>query len=227
MIHVPGNQGSAEWRLARMGIPTASRADALVTPAKWEPTKGDKRNAYMNELIAERFAMLKTEQYKDDPQNRLEIIELNLNRYKSEAMAYGSATEPQAVARYEFLTDKQTKEVGLVLNDERSAGASVDREIVGGNTGLEIKCPHSMGVYIGYCFDKSADREHMPQLQWQMWICGYEAIEIYAYYPGMTQSEPIRVERDEEKIKRLAELHAEFWQALESRWQEWKDKISQ
>lgn len=209
-----------------MGIPTASRADELVTPAKWEPTKGEKRENYLNELIAERYAMFKTESIADDPAGRLETIELNLHRFQSEAMIYGNNMEPQAVSRYEFLTGKKTKEVGLVLNDERSAGASVDREIIGGNTGLEIKCPHSLGVYIGYCFGKSVDQKYMPQLQWQMWICGYDAIEIYAYYPGMTQSEPIHVERNEEKIGKLAELHASFWKDLESRWKEWNAKTS-
>lgn len=226
MINVAGKQGSPEWRLGRMGIPTASRAEELVTPVRWEPTKNDRREAYINELVAERYAMLHTERLAADPQHRLEHIEQMLVRgVQTEAMIYGNTMEPKAVSAYEFLTDKKTREVGLVLNDGKSAGASVDREIIGSNVGLEIKCPFSLGVYIGYCFEKSADKKHMPQLQWQMWVCGYEAIEIYAFYPGMTQSEPIRVERDESKIKTLSEVHAEFWGTLENRWAEFREKI--
>ena len=53
MKHYRCIQGSAEWLRLRMGKPTASAFEKLITPAKWEPTKGETRRAYQILLLTE------------------------------------------------------------------------------------------------------------------------------------------------------------------------------
>ncbi len=51
MIVVDCVQGSDEWKRARLGVPTASRFDDILTPKTFKIAAG--RVDYMHELIAE------------------------------------------------------------------------------------------------------------------------------------------------------------------------------
>ena len=51
MKTVKVEQGSAEWALSRLGIPTASCYDRLLTPKTRKPSAS--RHAYRAELMAE------------------------------------------------------------------------------------------------------------------------------------------------------------------------------
>lgn len=220
MIHVPVKQGSSEWLLERYGIPTASCASNIITPAKGEKSKS--WDTYISELIAERHAKA---QFNDAEQ-----IEYMLNRTKTDSMSYGNEMEPRAASAYEFLTGRELTEAGFMLNDERTAGASLDRLVVGEKRGVEFKCPYSFNVHVGYCLSRNIEIDKRPQLQWQLWISGLDGIDICAYYPGAI-TVIVPVERDEEYIAKIAEFHAEFYQRLEQRWAEWqtmqpKDQLS-
>lgn len=226
MIKIDVEQGSAKWRLCRYGIVTASEADNLITPAKWEPTKGERREKFLCQKIAERIALHDTAG-ETDVELRCAKIERTLNRIQTEGMLHGIVSEPRAVAAYKFLTGNETEPAGFILNDDRTAGASVDRMIKNSNRGLEIKSPFSLAVYVGYCEAKGVDATYLPQLMFQMMVAELDSVDIYAWYDGRSESEPIRVDRDDDKIKKLREVHAEFSAALESRWGSWKNKLIQ
>ena len=53
MRHFLTQQGSREWLRLRMGKPTASSFDKLITAKKHEPTKGETRRAYAIFLLTE------------------------------------------------------------------------------------------------------------------------------------------------------------------------------
>lgn len=221
MIVIPVSQGSSEWRLLRYGIVTASEADNLITPAKWEATKGDKREKYLCQKIGERIALQETE-HITNPATRCNAIENILSRFHNDAMEHGHVSEPRAVNAYEFLSGNKTEVADFIMNDAKTAGVSLDRKIVcDGSRAVEIKCPFSLAVYIGYCLNKSVDSAHLPQLMFQMWIAELESIDIYAWYEGRNESEAITVLRNEDKIKELAKQHAAFNDKLESTWQKW------
>ncbi|MDE2020342.1 MAG: YqaJ viral recombinase family protein [Patescibacteria group bacterium] len=221
MIRIDVEQGSSKWHLLRYGIVTASEADELVTPKKWEPTSGEKREKYLCRKIGERIALAETADIEDAIE-RAAKIERMLNRVQTESMLHGVVSEPRAVNAYEFLTGNETEAAGFIMNDTKTAGASVDRMIKGTKRGLEIKSPFSLGVYVGYCLSKGVDAAYLPQLIFQLWVADLESIDIYAWYEGRSESKPVTVPRDEEKIKRLAELHAEFNDRLEDEWKLWQ-----
>ena len=52
MIIHPAEQGTPEWTQARLGIPTSSNFDRIVTPGG-KATTGDRRINYMRKLLAE------------------------------------------------------------------------------------------------------------------------------------------------------------------------------
>jgi hypothetical protein len=227
MIHIPVKQGSPEWLLQRYGIPTASGAHNIITASKGD--KSTSWDKYISELIAERHAKNTIEQDVkrfgiSDPDLTVVVgnIEKILNRTKTEGMAYGTEMEPEAGRAYTFLTDNELTEAGFMLNDERTAGASLDRLIVGQKKGLEIKSPFSLNVHIGYCLSRNIEIDKRPQLQWQLWISELEEIDICAYYPG-TVAVIVNVKRDEEYIAKIKEFHADFWKKLEERWGDWQN----
>jgi hypothetical protein len=223
MIKIATEQGSSEWRILRYGIVTASEASKLVTPAKWEATKGETREKFLCDKIAERIALHDTA-HIESPNDRCAAIEQMLHRVQTESMLHGVNSEPRAVSAYEFVSGKKTEPAGFVMNDAKTAGASVDRLIVGTNNGLEIKSPFSLGVYIGYCLSKGVDAAYLPQLMFQMWVAELDSIDIYAWYEGRSESEPVTVPRDEKKITELGKRHAEFNETLETTWSEWQKK---
>ena len=118
-------QGTEEWFAARRGIPTASEFGKLVTSTGKASTQ---MGEYINQLIAE----------------RLGAVDEN---YSNDWMARGTELEPAARAWYSFATDIDTDQVGFVLNDTGTAGASPDA--LYDVSGLEIKCP-SPKVHVSY-----------------------------------------------------------------------------
>lgn len=227
MVTLDVKQNSPEWYLARYGMPTASGASNIITPAKGEKSKS--ADGYIAELIAERHAKYTVEQMvkranilNPDPAIVVEKIERILNRVNTEAMQYGHITEPEAVRAYSFLTENDTTEAGFMMNDEKTAGASIDRLIVGQKKGLEIKSPFSLGVHINYCLSRNIEIDKRPQLQWQLWISGLDEIDICAYYPGTTVV-IVTAKREEEYIAKIAEFHKEFYARLEERWADWQN----
>jgi hypothetical protein len=89
-------QGSQEWFAARLGKVTASRVADLM--ARTKTGFGASRGNYMAELICERLTGQAAE------------------RYSNAAMQWGTDTEPQARAAYEFMLDASVVEVGFVLH---------------------------------------------------------------------------------------------------------------
>lgn len=188
-------QGSEEWFNARLGIPTASRFKDIVTPAKGEKSKSYKN--YMYELIAEKL----TNQKEDF--------------FKSEWMERGSEIEPLARSSYEFLHDVEVKEVGIILNDAETIGASPDG-LIGLDGGLEIKCPKP-STLVKYMLNGNLPLEYKTQVMGSLWISEREWWDFLAFHPNMDLFQ-LRVHRDEAYIKNMSqhindfvdELHNEY-----------------
>ena len=187
MIILDVEQGSDEWHSLRLGIPTASRFKDIVTPTKGDKSKSYK--TYMYELLAERLT-----QSKED-------------FFKSEWMERGNEIEPFARASYEFMHDVEVKQVGMILNDERTVGISPDG-LVGDKGGLEIKCPKP-STLVKYMLDGSLPLEYKPQVMGSLMISEREWWDFLGYHPDM-QMFQIRVYRDEEYIKKMEQHIGDF-----------------
>lgn len=177
-------QGSDEWLQLRLGIPTASEFDRIVTPKELRPAAAAKK--YLHQKLAEW------------------MYGAPLEAFVSPWMERGQALEFEAVRYYEMERDTQTTAVGLVTTDDGMIGASPDR-LVGDAGLLEQKCP-ALETHVGYMLDPaSLVAEYRVQVQGQLWVCAREWCDMQSYYPGFP-SVVVRVQRDEKVIAALA-LH--------------------
>lgn len=185
-------QGSDEWREARLGIPTASCFDKIITPKKAELSS--QSDGYMHRLIAEWFFG----DVADDAE-------------ASQFMERGKELEPEAANWYALAYGVDPIEVGLCLTDDGRAGASPDR-LIQPNAGLEIKCP-SAPVHVGYLLN-GVDGEYKTQVQGQMWVCELEWVDRVFYHPVLERI-VVRTERDDGYIKKLAAAVTAFCDRLD------------
>lgn len=174
-------QGSNEWLQSRLGKPTASNFGKLITPTGKPSTSAD---GYINELIAQRITG--------------ELPEF----YTNAAIERGNELEPAAKALYEFINDVEVAEVGLCLHDTLDCGASPDG-LIGVDGGIEIKCPLPH-THIAYLREGVVPGKYIPQIQGCLWITGREWWDFMSYHPAM-EDLIVRVERDNEYIKKLAD----------------------
>ena len=193
MITLELEQGTPEWFTARLGIPTASRYKDIVTPAR-----GDKSKSYMTylyELLAER------------------VTGESADGFTNEWMQRGNELEPHARSAYEFLFEADVQQVGFVLNDAKTIGASPDG-LIGSDGGIEIKCPKA-STAVRYMVEDKLPDIYKPQVQGNLWICEREWWDFVVYHPSMDLFVK-RVYRDDTYIKKLETHITAFVEELEA-----------
>lgn len=181
-------QGTLEWRLARCGSLGASRvADALAkTRSGW----GASRANLMAELIAERLTGVPAE------------------NYTNAAMQWGTVTEPDARAAYEFRQDVDVTLVGLVRHPMiRMTHASPDG-LVGDDGLLEVKCPNT-ATHIETLLGASVSGKYVTQIQWQMACTGRAWCDFVSYDPRLPEEHRLFVKRIPRDEKMIGELERE------------------
>jgi len=183
-------QGTEEWKKARLGVPTASQFDKIITPAG-KPSKS--AETYLYQLAAEY------------------ILQQPYDMTTSEFMQRGTALEAEARRFYEFQKDIDVQEVGFCLTDDGLAGCSPDG-LIGDDGGLEIKCL-SAGRHIAHLLKMSAD-DYKVQIQGSLYVTGRDWWDQLAYNPAMP-SPIIRCHRDEPFIALLDEYLKRFLNQLE------------
>lgn len=135
MKHYTVKQGSQEWHALRSVIPTASAFDRLITPAKWEPTKGDTRRNFMLELLANRICGISVD-----------------DLFSSAAMDHGREWEPIARAAYEFERGVEIQDGGFFTDAAGRYGASPDG-LIGDDGLIELKDPQVPRVHLSALVD--------------------------------------------------------------------------
>ena len=186
MITVECEQGSQAWLNARLGIPTASQFDRILSPKTLKPSAS--AEGYRHELLAEW------------------LLGEPIDTVNTEWMQRGIELEPRAVQFYEFQRDIETTRIGFCLTDDRLAGCSPDR-LVGDDGGLEIKCP-SAKVHVGYLIDGVAGA-HIAQVQGCMWVTGRAWWDVMSFNPSLPPS-LVRVQRDAKFMAALDEALPAF-----------------
>ncbi len=162
-------QDSPEWLAARLGIPTASEFDRILTPAKLQLASASK--GYMAEKLAEWMAGEPLADFEDQPPIR---------GWRER----GKLLEAEAVRYYEMESDCECTAVGFVTIDDGNAGASPDR-LVGELGLLEQKCP-ALTTHVGYMLDPgSLLADYRMQVQGELWVCRDRSwCDVQSYYPG-------------------------------------------
>ena len=173
-------QGTQEWLTSRLGCPSGSGFDKLITSSGKPSTQSE---GYINQLIAELMTKQTTEVKVSD------------------AMQRGTDLEPMAREFYELASGNEVMEVGFCKHDNLEAGVSPDGLMEDG--GLEIKCP-SPSWHCAYLRAGTLPTKYKQQVQGCMWITGREWWDFVSYHETMPAL-IVRVHRDDEYIKLLAD----------------------
>ncbi len=173
-------QGSEEWLQIRLGKPTASEFDKIITGTG---SKSTQASDYINKLLAELLTK--------KPVNTFQ---------KTEAMERGNELEQEAADYYEMLNNIDLVKIGFCVDDAEQYGCSPDR-LVGEDGLLEIKCPLAH-THVKYLLSGKMDTGYIPQVQGQLMITGRAWCDFMSYHPDMPPL-IVRVARDEEYILNL------------------------
>lgn len=186
-------QGTDEWKALRLGIPTGSSFDKIITSTGKASTQAD---GYMALLLAEIMTGKPTMTFEKTPW-----------------MERGNELEAEAAQFYELQTDLAAVKIGFCTNDDGTIGASPDR-LIGDDGLLEIKCP-APHTHVQYLLSGKVDRGYWPQIQGQLFITGRKWCDWMSYNPEMP-AVIMRVERDEEFITALDTALKDFLKKLET-----------
>ncbi len=200
-------QGSEEWKKARLGVITASEFDQIITPTGSKSASADK---YMGKLIAEHI----TSEQQDN--------------YCSDAMSDGIEREPKARSFFEVIKCVNVDKVGMVYKDSNKTIACSPDGLIRHNEyllmnrpktiweyqhGLEIKCP-KLANHIGYVISDQMPKQYIPQVQGSIWTTGADGWWFMSYHPDYKPL-IVFVERDDEYIKKMEKIILSFSELLQ------------
>lgn len=174
-------QGSTEWKIVRMGKPTASQFHRIVSPKTGKVLEG--RRKYMLELLAEWAGG-----YFEGEDT-------------SEFMDRGARLEDDAIAAYELEHDVDVERVGFVTNNAGTIGASPDG-LLDPDAGLETKVP-ALKTHIGYALSGDDTGDYISQVQGGLFVCERERWVWYSHNPSQPPVE-VTFARDEHFIRLLS-----------------------
>ena len=186
-------QGTPEWHELRRGKVTASRVADILAKTKTGPSAS--RQNYLIELALQRIT--KTIQ----------------SSYTNDAMAWGTATEPQARVAYEVATHNFVDQVPFIDHPTISGFGCSPDGLVGADGLLEIKCPNS-ATHWEYFKAKEPPKKYFIQMQAQMAVTGAKWCDFVSFDPRMPERSQlliVNVPRDYEFINYM---NAEIQQFL-------------
>ena len=190
-------QRSPEWFAARLGIATASRFAAVL--AKIKTGEAAERRNYRAQLVVERLTGKPVEMYQNA------------------AMQHGTDQEPFARMAFAAKSNAIVEEVGFLRHADIEAGCSPDG-LVDEDGMIEIKCPFQTAIHIE-TLKCGMPKEHIPQVQGQMWIAGRAWVDFISFDPRLPDKLQIfvqRIPRDDEYIANLSKEVAAFMEEVKA-----------
>ncbi len=178
-------QGSPEWKQARVGLVTASRSGELISTTKRGESAA--RRNYRTELVCE---ILTGQPYP---------------RYVSAEMQWGSEQEPFARAAYELDRDVLVEQCGFVLHPEISRFGCSPDGLVGSDGLLQIKCPNT-STHLTWMMGQAVPVEHKAQMLAEMACTGRAWCDFVSYDPRLPAHLQLfiqRFDRDEQAVANL------------------------
>lgn len=171
MIRHKSEQYSPAWWRARLGLPTASAARRLITPARLDPSASIE--SYAAELALERIRGTPTVAHTRG----------------APAPECGHALEPQALAAYAYASELRVQRVGLCLEPRARFGGSPDALVSdssAGPGGVEIKCPRDtewcrVVMYVER--HGQAPAAYLPQAHMLMLVTGRPWWDLAFWHP--------------------------------------------
>lgn len=201
-------QGTPEWLAYRAGrLGASSIGDMLAkTKSGWGASRANLRAR----LIAER------------------LTGAPLETYSNAAMQWGTATEPQARAMYEFMRDVVVQQVGYVDHPSiEMAGCSPDG-LVDPLGLLEIKCPNT-ATHLETLLTGNFDGKYVLQCQWQMATTGRAWTDLVSFDPRLPAEMQLFIKRIDRDVALIADIEKEarvFLDEIESTIRQLKAKYT-
>lgn len=188
-------QATEDWIKLRLGIPTASDFDKIMTP------KTMKLSGSCNKLIARLIGE------KLSP-----FLPERAETYTSRAMQWGQQTEEEARRFYTHDTGNAVTNGGFITTDEGDLGASPDG-MVGEDGMLELKCPDA-GTHVEWLLEGGLPDEYKPQVHGQLIVAmkgpnAKKYVDFLSYSPGL---DPllVRVEPNAYTMQLAEMIYGEF-----------------
>ena len=182
-IHL--EQGTDEWKMARLGHVSASNLDAVMAKVKTGEAKT--RLDYKIRVATE------------------QITNAIQDSYSNQYMEWGIEQEPFARMAYEARTESFVEKTGFWKHpDIKWFGCSPDG-LVGDDGLIEIKCPKST-THVKYLLDNQLPDDYYWQVHGQMLVTGRKWVDFISFDPRMPEHKQlfiIRVNRDEEIMAQL------------------------
>jgi len=180
---ITAEQGTDQWKQARVGIPSGSHFADIMAKGT-----GATRANYLAAIALERVTGVREE------------IKTTF------AMEQGTEREPIARLMYETHTGDLVEEIGFCMHDVLDAGVSPDGLV--NNDGMtEYKCPQPKAHLEYMRLDKGkCPSKYRWQIQGQLWIAEREWCDFVSFssdFPENAQLVVRRVYRDEQAIKEL------------------------
>lgn len=201
-------QGSAKWHGLRIGIPTASKAKDIITPAKGDLSKG--RLKYGYQLVAERLL------------NMPLGPDLGSIRHIEE----GRIREGEAREAYGAIVGETPLLIGFVKTDDERYGCSPDSLLwlEQKRVGLEIKSPQPsehVASWIHYLTvsEDSPRLQYKPQTQMQILTANLDRVDFFSHNAGFPDL-LVEFDPDDDYIKKMeGHLHTfcdelDHWEGL-------------
>ena len=182
-IHL--EQGTEEWKMARLGHVSASNLDAVMAKVKTGEAKT--RLDYKIRVATE------------------QITNAIQDSYSNQYMEWGIEQEPFARMAYEARAEAFVEKTGFWKHpDIKWFGCSPDG-LVGDDGLIEIKCPKST-THVKYLLDNKLPEDYYWQVHGQMLVTGRKWVDFISFDPRMPEHKQLfitRVNRDEEIMAQL------------------------
>lgn len=197
--HLILEQGSAEWKAARVGSLGASQiADALATTRSGFAAS---RANVMSTLIVERLTGQPVETFVND------------------AMRRGTEKEPDARIAYEFAHGVTVVQCGLFRHPTLTGTHASPDGLIGDDGSAEIKCPNT-ATHVETLLTEKVPEKYIKQIQWQMACAGRSWTDFISYddrTPPELRLFVKRINRDDAMIANMEKEIAEFLAELDAK----------
>lgn len=197
-IHADVEQYSLPWVMLRLGKPTASEFDSLMTPL-FAAKKGAGPETYLCKKLAEKW------------QGHA------LPGFNSFATEQGSLLEDEALPWLAMEMDCDVRQVGFIESDDKRCGCSPDG-LIGEDAGVEIKCPQAE-THVKYLRAGEVPDDYMAQVHGSLYVSGRKRWHFVSYRRGFPKL-VVTVERDEAIMAKIDAALKAFYRTFDAAFEE-------
>lgn len=178
-------QRSDEWRRARAGRVTGSKASDLLANGKGRAEAVSRRD-YRCQLLAERL----TGQPQDDT-------------YVNAAMQWGIDQEANAFKAYEDFGGHMVRRTGFLACNELPIGCSLDGDVDNFTGIIELKCPKT-ATHLKYLRAGVVPPDYVPQIVHNLLVSGAQWCDFASFDPRLPEPLQLFVVRHQRDDKEIA-----------------------